>query len=92
MTKVRESAFFKILYDHKDYGNVDNAFSIIMKNFPEPIRLETKSSLQDGSKSENSDWENLKKDGTKIIKNLVFRTTLLILFNNCEVSVHKFLK
>ena len=88
--------FLNFLYDHKDYGNVDNAFSIIMKNFPEPIRLETKSSLQDGSKSENSDWEkdalNLKKDGTKIIKNLFFRTTLLILFNNCEVSAHKFLK
>ena len=47
-----------------------------MKTFPEPIRLETKSSLQDGNKSENSDWEryvlNLKKDGTKIVKNLFF--------------------
>ena len=28
-------------YDHKDYANFDNAFSIIMKNSPEPIRLET---------------------------------------------------
>ena len=40
-----------------------------MKNLPEPIGLETKNSLQDGSKSENPDWErdvlNLKKDGAK---------------------------
>ena len=28
-------------YDHKDYANFDNAFSIIMKNSPESIRLET---------------------------------------------------
>ena len=41
-----------------------------MKNFPEPIILETNSSLQDGNKSENSDWErdvlNLKKMGQKL--------------------------
>ena len=59
-----------------------------MKNFPEPIRLETNSSLQDDNKSENSDWErnvlNLKKDEEKIAKNLFFRTTLPILFNKCE--------
>ena len=80
--------FLKFLYDHKDYANFDNAFSIVMKNFPEPIRLETNSSLQDGNKSENSDWErnvlNLKKDEEKIAKNLFFRTTLPILFNKCE--------
>ena len=38
-----------------------------MKNFPEPIGLETNSSLQDGNKSEISNWArdvlNLKKDG-----------------------------
>ena len=52
-------------YDHKDYTNFDNAFSIIMKNFPEPIGLETNSSLQDSGKSKK--WEmaflNFKKDG-----------------------------
>ena len=41
-----------------------------MKNFPEPITLETNSSLQDGNKSENSDWErdvlNLKTMGQKL--------------------------
>ena len=80
--------FLNFLYDHKDYANFDNAFSIVMKNFPEPIRLETNSSLQDDNKSENSDWErnvlNLKKDEEKIAKNLFFRTTLPILFNKCE--------
>ena len=80
--------FLNFLYDHKDYTNFDNAFSVVMKNFPEPIRLETKSSLQDGNKSENSDWEtdvlNLKKDGAKIVKYLFFQTTSLILFNNLE--------
>ena len=88
MTKFPERAFLNFLYDHKDYANFDYAFSIIMKNFPKPIELETNSSLQDGNKSENSDWErdvlNLKKDGAKIVKNLFFRTTLLILFNNWE--------
>ena len=78
--------FLNFLYDHKDCSNFDHAFSIIMKNFPKPIVLETNSSLQDGSKSEISDWErdilNLEKDGVKIVKNLFFRTTLLILFNN----------
>ena len=47
-----------------------------MKNFPEPIRLETNSSLKDGNKSENFDWERdvlyLKNDGAKIVKKLVF--------------------
>ena len=38
-----------------------------MKNFPEPIRLETNSSLQDGNKSENSVL-NLTKDAEKIAK------------------------
>ena len=81
MTKVRESVhFLNLLYDHKDYANFDNAFSIIMKNFPEPIGLETNSSLQDGNKSEISNWGrdvlNLKKDGA----------TLLILLNNCEAK------
>ena len=89
MTKVCESVhFLNLLYDHKDYANFDNAFSIIMKNFPEPIGLQTNTSLEDGNKSEISSWErdvlNLKKDGTNIVKNLIFRTTLLILFNNCE--------
>ena len=59
-----------------------------MKNFPEPIGLQTNTSLEDGNKSEISNWErdvsNLKKDWTKIVKNLIFRTTLLILLNNCE--------
>ena len=54
-----------------------------MKNFPEPIELETNSSLQEGNKSENTDWErdvlNLKKDGAKILRNLFFRATLFIL-------------
>ena len=53
MTKVRESVhFLNLLYNHKDYANFDNAFLIIMKNFPEPIGFETNSSLQDGNKSE----------------------------------------
>ena len=60
------------------------------------MRMETNSSLQEDNKSKNSDWErdvlNLKKDGTKIVKNSTFRTTLLILFINCEGSVSKFLK
>ena len=59
-----------------------------MKNFPEPIGLQTNTSLKDGNKSDISNWErdvlNLKKDEAKIVKNLIFRTTLLILFNNCE--------
>ena len=80
--------FLNLLYDHKDYTSFDNAFSIIMKIFPESIRLQTNTSLKDGNKSEISNWEmdllSLKKDGAKIVKNLIFRTTLLILFNNCE--------
>ena len=89
MTKVCESVhFLNLLYDHKDHENFDNAFSIIMKNFPEPIGLQTNTSLEDGNKSEISNWErdvlNLRKDRAKIVKNLIFRTTLLILFNNCE--------
>ena len=78
--------FLHFLYDHKDYASFDNRFSIITKNFPEPIRFETNSSLQDGNKSENSDRErevlNLKRDEPKIVKKLFFRTTLLIPFNN----------
>ena len=80
--------FLNFLYDHKDYTNFGNAFSFFLKNFPEPIRVETKSSLQDGNKSENSDWEmdvlNLKKGGAKIVKYLFFQTTSLMLFNNLE--------
>ena len=89
MTKIRESEnLLNLLSDHKDYANFDNAFSIIMKNFPEPIELQTNTSLEDGNKSEISNWEmdllSFKNDGAKIVKNLIFRTTLLILFNNCE--------
>ena len=89
MTKVCESVhFLNLLYGHKDYANFDNAFSVIMKNFPEPIGLQTNTSLEDGNKSEISNWEmdllSFKNDGAKIVKNLIFRTTLLILFNNCE--------
>ena len=89
MTKVRESEnVLYFLYNHKDYANFDNAFSKIKKNFPEPIGFETNSSLQDCNRSENSDWErdvlNLEKDEAKIVKNLFFRTTLVILFNNWE--------
>ena len=78
MTKVRESVhFLNLLYDHKDYANFDNAFSIIMKNFPEPIGLQTNTSLEDGNKSEISIWEmdllSLKKNGAKTVKNLIFR-------------------
>ena len=66
---------------------INHAFSAIMKNFSN-FGLEANSSLQDGKKSENSDWEsdvlNLEKDEAKIVKNLFFRTTLLILFNNWE--------
>ena len=77
MTKVRESVHFLILlYDHKNYTNFDYAFSIIMKNFPEQIGLETNSSLQDANKSEISncgtDVLNLKNDGAKVVKNLIF--------------------
>ena len=89
MTKNRESVhFLNLLYDHKDYKSFDNAFSVIMKNFPEPIGLQTNTSLEDGNKFEISNWEsdvlNLKKDEAKIVKNLIFRTTLHILFHNCE--------
>ena len=49
MTKDHESVhFLNFLNDHKDYANFDNVFSIIMKNFPESIRFEINSSLQDG--------------------------------------------
>ena len=73
MTKVREGVhFLNLFHDHKDYANFDNAFSIILKNFPEPIGLQTNTSLEEGSKSEISKWErdvlNLKKDGAKIVK------------------------
>ena len=89
MTKVCESVhFLNLLYDHKDYANFDNAFSIIMKNFLEPIGLQTNTSLEDG-KSENSNWErdvlNPKKDGTNIVKNFYFSITV-------RVNVPKLLK
>ena len=85
MTKVCESVhFLNLLYDHKDYANFDNAFSIIMKNFPEPIGLQTNTSLEDGNKSEISNWErdvlNLKKDGAKIVKNLDFSNNVTYTF------------
>ena len=80
--------FLNFLYDHKDYTNFDHDFWNIMKNFPKLIPLETNSSLQDGNKSENADWErdvlNIKRDVAKIVKNLFFRTTLPILSNNWE--------
>ena len=94
MTKVHESVHvLNFLYNHKDYAILDNAFSIIMKSFPEPIRLEIDSILQDCNKSQNSDWErvvlNLKEDGSKIVKNYFFRTALLVLFNNCKCKCPK---
>ena len=46
-----------------------------MENLPETIGLET-NRLQEGNKSEISNWEkdvlNLKKDGVKIVKKLDF--------------------
>ena len=64
--------FLNLLCDHKDYANFDNAFSIIMKNFPEPIGLQINASLEGSNKSEISNWEryvlNLKKDGAKMVK------------------------
>ena len=68
MTKVCESVHFLILlYDHKDYANLDNAFSMTMKNFLQPIGFQNNTSLEDGNKSEISNWErdvlNPKKDG-----------------------------
>ena len=61
-----------------------NAFSEIMNNSPEPIGLETNSSLQDGSKSEisnlGSDVLNLKKDRTKIVKELDFSKNVTYTF------------
>ena len=38
-------------------ANFDNAFSIIMNNFPESIGLQTNSSLQDGNKSKICNWD-----------------------------------
>ena len=77
MIKNRESVhFLNLLYDHKDYTSFDNAFSIIMKDFPEPIGLQTNTSLEDGNKSEISIWEmdllSLKKNGAKTVKKLDF--------------------
>ena len=47
-----------------------------MKNFPEPVGLETNSLPQDGNKSGNFEYErdvlNFKKDGAKIVKNVMF--------------------
>ena len=57
MTKVCESVhFLNLLHDHRDYANFDKAYSIILKNFPEPTGLESNSSLQDSNKSEISYW------------------------------------
>ena len=46
-----------------------------MKIFPESVRLQTNTSLKDGNKTEISNWEmdllSLKKDGAKIVKNLI---------------------
>ena len=85
MTKVHESVHvLNFLYNHKDYAILDNAFSKIMKSFPKPIRLETDSILQDGNKSQNSDWErvvlNLKEDGSRILKKLVFSNNVTYTF------------
>ena len=55
-----------------------------MNNSPEPIGFETNSSLQDGSKSEisnlGSDVLNLKKDRTKIVKELDFSKNVTYTF------------
>ena len=76
--------FLNLLYDHKDYANFDNAFSIIRKNFPELIGLQSNTSLEDGNKSEISNWErdvlNLKKDGAKIVKKLDFSNNVTYTF------------
>ena len=43
MTEFRKSVYFlNFLYGDKGYANFDNAFSIIMKNFPESVVLEWK--------------------------------------------------
>ena len=68
MTKVCESVhFLNFLYNHKDSTNFDNAFSMTMKNFLQPIGFQNNTSLEDGNKSEISNLErdvlNLKKDG-----------------------------
>ena len=59
-----------------------------MKNFPKPISLGTKTSLQDGNKSENSGWErdvlNLVKRWDKSRRRRFLQITLLIIFNNFE--------
>ena len=85
MTKNRESVYFlNLLYDHKDYTSFDNAFSIIMKNFPEPIGLQTNTSLEDGNKSEISNWEmdllSLKKRWNKNRKKLDFSNNVTYTF------------
>ena len=55
-----------------------------MESFLEPVRLETDSILQDGNKSQNSDWErvvlNLKEDGSRILKKLVFSNNVTYTF------------
>ena len=97
MTTVRESVhFLNLLYDHKDYANFENSFSIIMKIFPEPILLQTNTSLEDGNKSEIPNWEwdvlNLKEDGAKIVKMSFFEQRFLCFSITVRVSVPKFLK
>ena len=55
-----------------------------MKNFPEPIGLQTNTSLKDGNKSDISNWErdvlNLKKDAAKIVKKLDFPNNVTYTF------------
>ena len=85
MTKVRESVHFSnLLHDHNDYANFDNAFSIIMKNFLEWIGLQTNTSLEDGNKSEISNWErdvwNLKKRLGKYREKLDFSNNVTYTF------------
>ena len=64
--------FLNFSYDHKDYTNFDYSIFVIMKNFPEPVGLETDISLQDGNKSEISDWERHVRRWGKNRKKLVF--------------------
>ena len=55
-----------------------------MKNFPEPIGLQTNTSLKDGNKSDISNWErdvlNLKKDAAKIVKKRDFPNNVTYTF------------
>ena len=63
-----------------------------MKNFPEPVGLETDISLQDGNKSEISNWERDVRRWGKNRKKLVFFEQLYLDFSTTgRVSVPKFL-